>query len=145
MAKSFGYLRSNAQVMVTANGPLVEILPVNPAFIVVPYYDPAVVFVRPLPGVRVATAIRFGFGVPIGLAWAPWGWGTSRFVWGTHTVIINNAPWRRTWANRATYVHPYTVRRYAAPRLPEQHRAVPRNEREREAERSGHRKEEHHR
>jgi hypothetical protein len=143
-AMHFGYLRSNRQVAIAASGPYVEILPVNPAFIVVPYYEPAVVFARPRPGFRVATAIVFS-SVRLGPAWAPWGWGTSRFVWNTHTVIINNAPWRRSWANRVTYVHPYTVRRAAVPRAPEQHRAVPRTEREREADRAERRRKEEHR
>jgi putative transposase len=26
--------------------------------------------------------------------------GFNRFDWDTHIVIINNAPWRRTWINR---------------------------------------------
>ena len=99
LAQSFGYLRSNTQVTVAA-GPYIEILPVNPAYVVVPYYNPAVVFVRPGRGVVVGSAISFGFGVNLGASFAPWGWGSTRVAWGTHTVIINNAPWRRTWANR---------------------------------------------
>src|SRR5689334_12126023 len=69
-AAQFGYLQSNAQVVVSA-GPYIEIRPVNPAFVVVPYYDPRVVFVAPRPGFRAVTAIRFGYGVPIGVAFAP--------------------------------------------------------------------------
>jgi hypothetical protein len=41
-AAQFGYLQSNPQVVVTP-GPYIEIRPVNPAYIVVPYYDPRVV------------------------------------------------------------------------------------------------------
>src|SRR3984957_12403841 len=40
-AKDFGYLRSNAQITVT-DGPYIEILPRNPDFICVPFYDPLV-------------------------------------------------------------------------------------------------------
>jgi hypothetical protein len=142
-AVNYGYLRSNNQVRVST-GPYVEIQPVDPAFVVVPYYDPGVVFVRPRPGFRVAAAINFGFGVRLGAAWAPWGWGSSRFAWNTHTVFINNAPWRRTWVNRATYVHPYTVRRYTV-RAPEGHRLEGRSPRERQDDRAGRqRREEHH-
>src|SRR6202049_917454 len=42
-AKQYGYLRTNSQVIV-AGGPYVTILPANPAYIVVPYYDPGIVF-----------------------------------------------------------------------------------------------------
>jgi hypothetical protein len=133
-AANYGYLRSN------------PIMPVNPAFIVVPFYSPAIVFAAPRPGFAVGLGIRFGFGISIGLAFRPWGWGLSRFDWGRHAVIINNAPWGRTWANRAAYVHPYTVRRFAraAPRPPEQHQLVRRSPSERQDARAGHAiKEEH--
>jgi hypothetical protein len=134
-AVSYGYLRSNAQVRVVT-GPYVEIVPVNPDYIVVPYYDPVVVFARPRPGFVVAGAIRFGFGITLGAAFVPWGWHATHFAWGTHTVIINNSPWRRTFVNRVTYVHPYTVPRYTAPRV-EEHRAIERSAHEREAARTG--------
>jgi hypothetical protein len=110
----------------------------------VPYYDPLVVFARPRPGFVVGGAIHFGFGVTIGAAFRPWGWGGNRFVWNTHTVIVNNAPWNRTWVNRGTYIHPYTVRRYQAPRPPEHHELHERSPREREAERGGRRRVEEH-
>jgi len=42
-ARDYGYLRSNAQIIVS-DGPYVTIVPVHPAFIPVPYYDPAIVF-----------------------------------------------------------------------------------------------------
>lgn len=44
-AKDFGYLRSNDRIVVSG-GPYIEILPVDPAFICVPAYDPLVVFSR---------------------------------------------------------------------------------------------------
>jgi len=145
-AYDYGYLRSNPQVTVDA-GPYIEILPANPAFIVVPYYNPLVVFAPPRPGFVVGAAISFHFGITIGAAFAPWGWGSTHFVWGQHAVFINNARWNRTWVNRATYVHPYAgVHRYTAPRPAERHQLEPRSERERQAARSGHaRVEEHHR
>jgi hypothetical protein len=134
-AASFGYLRSNPQVVVST-GPYIEILPVNPAFVVVPYYNPAVVFVAPRPGFRVATAVGFGYGVSVGAVWGPWGWGATHFAWATHGVIVANAPWGRTWANRVTYVHPYTVRRYDA-RAVEGHQATPRSATERRSQWTG--------
>jgi hypothetical protein len=137
-AANYGYLRSNPSIVV-GMGPYITIMPANPAFIVVPYYSPAVVFAAPRPGFAVGFAIRFGFGVSIGFAFRPWGWGLTGFNWVGHAVIVNNAPWGRTWANRATYVHPYNVRRYApsAPRPPERHELVSRSPQERAAAREG--------
>jgi hypothetical protein len=138
-AAEYGYLRSNSSVIVQP-GPYVTIMPVNPAFVVVPYYNPVVVYAPPPRGFVVSGAIGFGFGVTVGTAFAPWGWGATHFAWNTHVVVVNNAPWARSWNNRVTYVHPYTVTRYAAPRAVavEQHRAVERSSAEREAERTGH-------
>jgi len=106
MAYDYGYLRSNAQVVVRY-GPYIEIDPVNPAWVYVPVYDPAVVFVRPRPGFFIGGAINFGFGLNIGVWFRPWGWGYARFSWTDHRLFINNTVWARTWANRATYVHPF--------------------------------------
>jgi len=143
-AWQYGYLRSNPQIVVT-DGPYISIMPVDPAFVPVPYYDPAVVFYAPRPGFVVGGAIRFGFGVTLGAFFRPWGWGYNHFDWARHVVVINNAPWHRTWAARATYVHPYTVQRYAGPPVPEHHELEARSPREREAARRGERvPEEHH-
>jgi len=148
-AAQYGYLSSNSQVIVSG-GPYITIMPVNPAFVVVPYYNPAVVFVAPAPGFFVGGAIRFGFGISVGVAFRPWGWGVvgyNRFDWGAHRVFVNNAVWGRTWVNRGAYVHPYPgVRRYtAAQRVPDQHALHPETDRERQAAREGHPvHEEHH-
>jgi hypothetical protein len=121
-----------------SGGPYVEILPVDPAFIVVPYYDPAIVFGPPPPRFLVGGAIRFGYGVRLGVGFAPWGWGATSFGWASHTVIINSAPWGRVWGNRAVYVHPYPrVVRPLGPRLPDRHHLEPRTSRERDDPRSG--------
>jgi hypothetical protein len=137
-AVSYGYLRSNGQVVV-ATGPYIEIRPVNPDYIVVPYYDPLIVFAPPRRGFVVGTAVRFGFGVTLGVAFAPWGWHATNFGWREHAIVINDAPWRRTWINRTTYVHPYTVPRYAPHAQPhsEQHRLMERSEKERGEARAG--------
>src|SRR5579862_8048857 len=42
-ARDYGYLRSNAQVVV-AGGPYITIMPANPDYVCVPVYDPRVVF-----------------------------------------------------------------------------------------------------
>ncbi len=144
-AYTYGYLRSNAQIVVR-RGPFIEILPVDPGYIVMPYYNPAIVFAPPRRGVIVGGAIRFGFGIRLGAVFAPWGWGTTRFVWGERRLIVNGAPWGRRWANRAAYVHPFrAVPRYAPARRPaDQHELHERSQREREAEQRGRRPAEEH-
>ena len=141
VAQRYGYLRSNGQVVVSG-GPYITIMPVNPGFVVVPYYDPAIVFFAPRPGFVVGGAIRFGFGVTIGGFFAPWGWAPEgiRFDWGAHAVFLNNARWGRTWVNRATYVHPYAAIRRPGPgavRPAEPHALHQRSEPERNAARQG--------
>ena len=143
-AVSYGYLQSNPQVRVVT-GPYIEIVPVNPDYIVVPYYDPLVVYARPRPGFVVAGAVRFGFGVTLGAAFVPWGWHSTRFVWSNHVVVVNNAPWHRTYENRLTYAHPYTVQRYAPPPRVEEHRGIERSREERESDRGGRERREEHR
>jgi len=145
-ARDFGYLRSNGQIVVGA-GPYITIMPFNPAYIVVPYYDPAIVFFAPRPGFVVGGAIRFGFGITIGGFFRPWGWGFNRFDWGAHALFINNARWGRTWVNRGAYVHPYPdVHRFAGgPRPAEAHELHERSEAERSAARQGRRPVEEHR
>jgi hypothetical protein len=144
-AYDYGYLRTNPQIVVNP-GPYIEILPANPAYIVVPYYDPLIVFAPPRPGFFVGGAIGFRFGITIGAAFAPWGWGSSHFVWRDHGVFINNARWNRTWVNRGAYVHPYAaVPRYSGPRPAERHELHERSERERQAARSGRERVEEHR
>ncbi|MGI8742016.1 MAG: hypothetical protein ACR2NN_05510 [Bryobacteraceae bacterium] len=110
-----------------------------------PYYDPLVVYARPRPGFVVGRAVNFGFGVAIGPAFRPWGWGANRVAWPTRTVIINNHNWNRTYVNRETYVHQYPVQRYAGPRPEERHELIQRSEREREAGRLGRERVEEHR
>jgi hypothetical protein len=144
-AWQYGYLRSNNEVVVN-NGPYITIAPVNPGFVVVPYYDPGIVFFAPRPGFFVGGGIRFGFGVTIGGFFRPWGWGYGRFDWGARRVFINNAVWGRTWVNRGVYVHPYVgVRRFApGARVVEHHELQARSEHERAAAREGRRVEEEH-
>jgi hypothetical protein len=145
-ARDYGYLRSNGQVVV-GGGPYITIMPLNPGFVVVPYYDPRVVFYAPRPGFFVGGAIRFGFGVSLGLSFRPWGWGYNRFDWGGHGVFINNARWGRNWDNRGAYVHPYAdVHRFGpGQRAPEHHELEQRSDRERGAAREGRRAPEEHR
>jgi hypothetical protein len=165
LAYNYGYLRSNPQIVVS-NGPYIGIGLVNPGYYVVPYYDPAIVFFPPRPGFFVGGAIGFNFGISLGVAFRPWGWGYNRFDWGHRAVFINNAPWGRTWVNRTTYVHPYVAAvrapvRAPAPalrpgqrlpagrpavvaRAPEAHQLQPRSAPERQAWQSGQSRQESH-
>jgi hypothetical protein len=132
-AQRYGYLRSTPQVVV-GGGPYITINPVDPGYLAVPYYDPAVVFYPPRPGFFVGGAVNFGYGVSIGGFYRPWGWGVSRWDWGGHRLYIGAAPWGRTWVNRGAYVHPYPeVRRYNGPvgRPPEHHELIQRSPEER--------------
>jgi hypothetical protein len=159
-AYNYGYLRSNPQIVVS-NGPYIGIGLVNPYYYVVPYYDPAIVFYPPRPGFFVGGAIGFNFGISLGVAFRPWGWGYNRFDWGGRAIYIDNAPWGRTWVNRTTYVHPYVAAVRPAPafrpavgvrpgerpaivRAPEAHRLEPRSAPERQAWQGGQARQETH-
>ncbi|SRR5579871_267860 len=143
-AWQYGYLRSSPQVIVR-NGPFIEIVPTDPGYIPVPYYDPAVVFVGPRPGFFVGAAIGWGYGIHLGGFFSPWGWGGIRFGWGEHRVFFGGVPWGRTWGNRWTYWHggyrgferPAFVGARPA-HFEEHHELRERSERERSAARYGH-------
>lgn len=46
-------------------------------------------------------------------------------VWANHAVFINNVRWERTWADRATYVHPRPgIHYYAANARVEHHEVI---------------------
>ena len=107
-AMSYGYLVPNSYVNVVSSGGYIQILPIAPNVLYVPYYDPLVVFAPPPPGFALAGAIRFGPGITIGAAFSNWGWWVgSGFIWPSHTILIDRHPWGRVWSNRAIYVHPY--------------------------------------
>ena len=146
-ARDYGYLRTGPQIIV-AGGPFITIMPARPDYIVVPYYDPYVVYARPRPGFVLAAAISFRFGVGVGVAFRPWGWGYNRIAWDRRVIVINNSPWHRDWHNRDEYVHPYTIRRTVVVRdhdWRDHHELVERSEREREGARWGHERVEEHR
>jgi hypothetical protein len=107
-AWDYGYLRSGPYVRVGVYPGYIEILPVDPAYICVPIYDPVVVFSRPFGRVFVSAAITFGPPVFIAPGFLPFGWINAGFVWPTHALLLDRQPWRRVWANRMTYVHPYS-------------------------------------
>jgi Protein of unknown function (DUF3300) len=74
-ARSYGYLAPNSYINVIATGGYIQILPVDPNVVYVPYYDPLVVFAPPRPGFAIAGAIHFGPGI------------TALFSAGYHTSV----------------------------------------------------------
>jgi hypothetical protein len=107
-AMGYGYLTSNDCMNVTSSGGYIQILPVDPNMVYVPYYDPVVVFAPPRPGFAIGGAIHFGPGITIGAAFGGWGWWLgSGFAWPSHTILIDRRPWDRVWVNRSAYIHPY--------------------------------------
>jgi hypothetical protein len=149
-ARDYGYLRTGPQIVV-GGGPYITILPARADYVVVPYYDPVVVYERPRPGFFIGGAIGFRFGVVLGASYRPWGWGYNRIAWDRRVVFINNAPWQRTWVNRHEYHHPYTVHYYPEHHYVREHenhghevayRAHERNEERREEHHENHVKEE---
>lgn len=133
-AMDSGYLESNAQYRVVDDGPGdIEILPVNPGYVYVPYYDPAVIF-RARRGFGLRVGVTFGPGIYVG-AFAPFGWAGPVLGWRAHNIVIDHRPWERTWGNRGRYVHPYAypMRRPEGARV-ERHEA---HGRERHVERHG--------
>jgi hypothetical protein len=108
-ATDYGYLQSTAQDRVVVAGPGdIEIVPVNPGYVYVPYYNPAVVFVAPRPGFYAGVGITFGPGIFVG-AFAPFGWAGPGLGWRTHEILLDHRAWGRTWGNRDRYVHSYAV------------------------------------
>ena len=106
-ARDYGYLRSDSYVNVVPSGEYIEILPTSPNVFYVPYYDPLVVFAPPAPGFVIGGAIRFGPGIVISAAFAPWGWAAPALLWSSHAIIFDGHPWGRLWVNRGAYLHPY--------------------------------------
>jgi len=146
-AYDYGYLRSGPRVVVRT-GPFITIDPVDPYFIAVPYYDPLVVYAPLRPGFFVGAGIGWGYGIGLGVWFQPWGWGYTHFGWDRHILFINNAPWGRSWGNRAAYVHPYRGLVRPGPgaaRLADHHELMGRTEREKSAARFGHERVEEHR
>ncbi|MGH9584965.1 MAG: DUF3300 domain-containing protein [Bryobacteraceae bacterium] len=118
-AYQYGYLRSGPYDTVQVGGPDdIQILPVNPGYLYVPYYNPGIVFVRPRAGFYMGGAIRFGPRIGLGVAFSPWGWGNVVLGWRAHDIVIGGRPWGRTWENRRVYVNRYEREpHYAGPRV----------------------------
>jgi hypothetical protein len=143
-AYQYGYLRSGPYSTVQVAGPDdIQIMPVTPGYVYVPYYNPAIVFARPRAGFYVGGAIRFGPSIGIGAAFAPWGWGNMVLGWRAHNIVIGGRPWGRTWANRRVYSSPYVrAPHYAGPRV-ERHDVHPQRGRVQQRGRDDHGRDDH--
>jgi hypothetical protein len=73
-------------------GGYIEILPVNPAWVYVPAYDPAIVFFSPRPGFVIAGAIHFGPAVVVAPFFVSWGWMHPYLEWRTHAIFFDYVP-----------------------------------------------------
>lgn len=115
-AQKYGYLQSNEHIRVS-QAPVIEIVPVNPEYVVVPYYDPLVVYYAPRPRYLVSSAIYFGYGVRLGMWYDPWGWRSTGFYWTSHRVVASYPGWARPWNYRAPppiYRYPPVVTHYGS-------------------------------
>jgi hypothetical protein len=112
-AHDLGNLKTTEQAKVVVQSPqIIEIQPANPQIVYVPVYSPQVVYVQqaPPPGPStsavVAGLVGFAAGVAITAAFSDGWWGNrGGFVWSSHTVVVHNSAWGRTWVNHTTYVH----------------------------------------
>ena len=106
-----GNLKSTPQIVVVQSSPqVIEIQPPSPTVIYVPVYNPQVVYVYPPPpppGAMVAAAaLGFALAVALTPSYCTSYWGyRSGFAWHSHTVIIYNSAWGRTWTNHGVYIH----------------------------------------
>ncbi len=112
-AEKIGNLKSSEQVKVVSSPTVVEIQPANPQVIYVPTYNPQVVYVQPPPpppppgpstGAVIATGLlSFGLGVAVGAAASNnCCWYGGSVGWSSHTVVVANNSFNRTWATRGT-------------------------------------------
>jgi hypothetical protein len=103
-AQQAGALRSDDHYRVVYDGPVVTIVPVNPAFVYVPYYNPwtiygpglspwgGYVYVGPPRGIALAAfGIGFAAGISIGL-FAHYAWGYHSWApnWHGGVVVYNH-------------------------------------------------------
>jgi hypothetical protein len=118
LARSLGYLSSNAQQRVYIDSGYIRIVPVQAGYIYVPQYDPQVVYVQ-RRGPSTMNALSFGLGVVIG-AWLnrdmDWqhnriyyhGWSGGSWIRKSkpHVSIRNNNYVNENYRNKPIPVNP---------------------------------------
>jgi hypothetical protein len=103
-AQQAGYLRPTPQERVNYNGGLIEIVPVNPGVVFVPYYNPWQIYggwvspyggyyvAPPPPGIAIGIGLGFAaVGISIGL-FSHYGWGYNSWApnWRGGVVVYNH-------------------------------------------------------
>jgi hypothetical protein len=102
------------QRVVVDSAGIIAIVPVNPAYVYVPYYNPWTVWgalfvaypgyvvLPPPPGIVVGVGLAFDPVVPVGM-YSGFDWGFSAWApsWGTGTVVFNN----NTYISNSTTVY----------------------------------------
>jgi len=111
-AEKIGNLKSSEQIKVVSSPAAIEIQPAQPEVIYVPAYNPQVVYVQPpapSTGAVVATGLlSFGMGVAVGAAASHNSccWYGGSMAWSSHTVVVANNSFNRTWATRGVVPPP---------------------------------------
>ena len=112
-AQQAGTLRTGPQERVYESNGQILIVPVNPAVVYVPYYNPWRVYGAPIPmyagfyvpppppGLVLGVGLGFGVGISVGL-FAHYGWGFNAWEpnWRGGVVVYNHA----TYISRSTTV-----------------------------------------
>ena len=123
-AEQAGNLKSSEQVKVVSNPTTIEIQPTNPQVIYVPVYTTQVVYAPapppppgPSTGAKVAAGlITFGLGVAVGAAASNnCCWYGGSMAWHSHTVVVANTSYSRTWATRGAMPPPPPYYRAGGP------------------------------
>jgi hypothetical protein len=113
-AQQSNRLASTPQQQVVEQGGVIQILPVNPAVVYVPYYNPwavwgpmfvaypGYVLLPPPPGIVLGVGLAFAAGIAIGV-WGHWGWGFGAWApaWGGGTIFFNHS----TYISRSMTVY----------------------------------------
>jgi hypothetical protein len=113
-AQQSNRLVTTPQQRVVVDNGVIDIVPVNPAVVYVPYYNPWAVWggfvvaypgyvvMAPPPGIMVGVGLAFAAGIAIG-AFARFGWGFGAWApsWGGGTVIYNH----NTYISHSTTVY----------------------------------------
>jgi uncharacterized membrane protein YgcG len=103
-AKKAGNLKSTQQLNVEEDDGRIDVVPVDPAVVYVPAYDPWIVYGYPIapwpywvevPGIWWGgPGIYFGIGFPIARFFGyGWGWGAWGVDWHHYGVFYNHAPY----------------------------------------------------
>jgi len=89
-AKDDGALRTTAQVAIHGKG-YIEITLVNRTLVVVPIYDPAIVYAPARVGFDPEREMAVESAVKLGPEFDPWGWNASQIHWSQGELTIHRS------------------------------------------------------